>query len=530
MYFISTKNKVLGSFLMLLNVSAVADFEIKPKPNGVIPTITVSASADKTRYSSTQVAPGGWSVEVRGGFKLPAFSANKRIHMAGIEYGQEPSLEHYEIGVSGDHANLTGNNGNRWVSHLISSGNFGDLSPYIDQCNSAVSTDIANGLTKTQALNKTRNFEIPKDNSPYIANLKISPANINFYETRATTKLPLRVKCLPTGYTKPLPTAASSVSMATGITSSSLTILEQYSRFSGSCKITLSGVIQTNLPNTQVTFRYEHTNGRKSDLKTVTTSHAKTAMFSDTYNIDNNPYDDEAGSIRIIGVNHNFNSSWKTYTMRCEDAATNNLQTETPPQLTFTVNVRETQLVQGQICPKDVVIHGKLTAGSSISGNAVFIGSGVSAYQSDNFPYDLNIGQTRNFLAVRPVSLPSTIGSLQTNSNTPPVLRKVTLTQGMSIMDDSNKLVATTGQKNFIFPCSWPSVTPGLQQGGGNLTVQPSTPVIPLNRIDRKIKSGAKNTMIKPIARPVQKLPQPGRSTIKMKKSEPRIEEKQKGR
>ncbi|MGI1680182.1 MAG: hypothetical protein K6L75_15690 [Cellvibrionaceae bacterium] len=517
MYFATIKNKVLGGLLMVLSVSAIADFEIKPKPHGVMPTITVTAGADKTLYSNTKVLPAGWSVEIRGGFKLPAFSAYKRIHMAGIEYGREPSLEHYEIGVSGDHANLTGNNGNRWVTHLINPGNFGDLKPYIDQCNSAVSTDIANGLTKTQALNKTRNFEIPKNNSPYIANLKISPANINFYETHATTKLPLRVKCLPTGYTKPLPTAASSVSIASGVTSSSLTILEQYSRFSGSCKITLSGVIQTNLPNTQVKFRYEHTNGKKSSVKTVTTGNAKTAMFSDTYNIDNNPYDDEAGSIRIIGVNHNFNSSWKTYTMRCEDAATNSLQTETPPKLSFTVNVRETQLIQGQICPKDVVIHGKLTAGSSISGNAVFIGSGVSAYQSDSFPYDLNIGQTRNFLAVRTVSLPSTMGSLQAISNTPPVLRKVTLTQGMSIMDENNKLVATTGQNNFIFPCTWPSVTPGLQHNGGSITAQPTTPIIPINRIDRKTQSGAKSVMIKPIVQPVKKLPKQREQPLKLK-------------
>lgn len=480
MFVLQGKSKVLGILLGLLSASSFAsDFQIKPKPNGVMPTITVSAGADNTRYSNTQIAPGGWSVEVRGGFPNPAFSPYKRVHMAGIEYGLPSSMQHYEIGVSGDHANLTGNNGNKWEAHLITLNNFGDLQSAINKCNSEVSKDLANGLTQTQALNKTRTFEIPQNESPYVANLKISPANINFYTAMATTKLPYRITCLPTGYTKPSPVSTSDLSLSSAVTNTSLTILEQYSRFSGACKITLSGVIQTNLPNTTVKFRYEHTNGRKSDIKTVTTSHSKTAMFSHTYSIDNNPYDDEAGSIRMVGVNHNFKSSWKTYSMRCEDPATNQIQTETPPQLTLTVNVRETQLVNGQICPKDVVIHGKLTAGSSIRGHAVFIGSGTSAFQSDNYPYDLNIGQTKNFLVIRPVSLPNTLGSLQSNGNTPPVLRKVTITQGMSVLDENNKLVGTTGQKSFTFPCSWPSVNPNVLPNTGNMTVLPTAPIAP---------------------------------------------------
>lgn len=438
-------------------------FEIKPKPGGVMPTITVSAGADKTRYSETHVAPAGWSVEVRGGFKHPAFSAYKKIHMAGIEYGLASSLQHYKIDVSGDHAKLTGNNGNKWESHLIASNNFGDLQSAIDMCNSEVMRDVANGLTQTQALNKSRTFDISKNDSPYLANLKISPANINFYEVWATTKLPYRVACVPTGHKKPLPTAANGLSISTGVSNSSLTILEQYSRFSGSCKIILSGVIQTNLPNMTVKFRYEHTNGRKSDVKTVTTDHTKNAMFSDTYNVDNNPYDDEAGSIRIVGVSHPFQSAWKTYSMRCEDAATNDLQTETPPQLSIKVKVSQTEMVKGQICPKQLQIRGKVIAGSSLQGNAVFIGSGSSSYQSDEMPFSLHIGDSKTFTRLRQVAPPSTLGSLQVVDNGTPALKSISITQGMTIMDENNQMIATTGQKSFTFDCHWPQINPNLQ-------------------------------------------------------------------
>ena len=438
-------------------------FEIKPKPNGVMPTITVSAGVDKTRYSETQVAPAGWSVEVRGGFKHPAISPYNRVYMAGIEYGLPSSLQHYKIGVSGDHANLTGNNGNKWEAHLITSNNFGDLQSAIDRCNSGVMKDVANGLTQTQALNKSRSFEVSKNDSPYLANLKISPANPNFYEVWATTKLPYRVSCVPTGYKKPAPTSSNSLAVVANVEESHLTILEQVSHISGVCKITLSGVIKTNLPNTTVKFQYEHTNGNKSDLKTVTTSHSRNAMFAHTYSVDNNPYDDEAGSIRIVGVSHPFKSAWKTYSMRCEDAATNDLQTETPPQLSIQVRVSQTEMIKGQICPKQLQIQGKVKAGSNLQGHAVFIGSGSSSYQSDEMPFALHIGDSKTFTRIRQVTLPNTLGSLQAIHNSAPVLKSISITQGMSIMDENNQMIATTGQKSYTFNCHWPQSNPNLQ-------------------------------------------------------------------
>ena len=447
-------------------------FEIKPKPGGVMPTITVSAGADKTRYSETQVAPAGWSVEVRGGFKHTAISPYNRVYMAGIEYGLPSSLQHYKIGVSGDHASLTGNNGNKWEAHLITSNIFGDLQSAIDMCNSGVTKDVANGLTQTQALNKSRTFEISKNDSPYLANLKISPANINFYEVWATTKLPYRVSCVPTGYKKPAPTSSNSLGAVANVEESHLTILEQASHISGVCKVTLSGVIKTNLPNTTVKFQYEHTNGNKSDIKTVTTSHSRNAMFAHTYSVDNNPYDDEAGSIRIVGVSHPFHSAWKTYSMRCEDAATNDLQTETPPQLSIQVRVSQTEMIKGQICPKQLQIQGKVKAGSSLQGHAVFIGSGSTSYQSDEIPFALHIGDSKTFTRLRQVALPNTLGSLQAIDNGAPVLKSISITQGMSIMDSNNQMIASTGQKSFTFDCHWPQINPGLQ-GSGTLGMSP---------------------------------------------------------
>ena len=51
-----------------------------------------------------------------------------------------------------------------------------------------------------------------------------------------------------------------------------------------------------NLPNTTVKYHFEHSNGKKSDLKTVKTDHSKTAIDAHWYNVPKNPHGEEAGS------------------------------------------------------------------------------------------------------------------------------------------------------------------------------------------------------------------------------------------
>jgi len=458
---------VLGSIGLLFSFSVKANyqpFQIKVKPNSEMASIHVVASGNLQTYHVAEVNINQWKVEVRGQLTLNESLSGYRIEQARIRYGATGGFQqNYTIGVSGDKRSLTGNNGHQWAEHTIALSDFGNMQPYIDVCNNAVEEDLSGGLTMTQALNKHRSIVIDQASSLFRAGLSINVSNNSNYLTEeAVVALPIRVLCEPTGYVKPLPTASNAVSIVVGVEGSHLTISEQVSRFSGACKIILSGVITTNLANTDVQFQYEHTNGRKSGIKSVTTDHTRTAMFSHTYTIDNNPYDDEAGSIRLIGVSHNFQSDWKTYTMRCEDPATNSWQTEIPPQLSLNVVVKETQLIKGQICPKNVLIEGRVTAGSSIEGHATFIGSGSSVYQSEAMPYDLNIGEKKKFFRVREVEFPSTLANLQVINDSEPVLRRIMITQGMTLMDANNEMIATTGQKSYTFLCSWPQVNPSL--------------------------------------------------------------------
>jgi hypothetical protein len=470
------KNSIILMSLLFLIFSSNAvlaqEFQIKMKPNSALPEIKIIATGDKTSYNHAKADLDHWDVEVRG--KISSLlSSNYRLEIAKIRYGNKSSSNQYykDIPVSGEKRSLTGNNGKKWEAHTITMDSFGDLQPFIDHCNGAVDKDIENGKTLTQALNTTRNFTWTNDQTPYQATLMISEStNDDYLSDQDSTNLAVHVKCVATGYVKPLPTASNGLTLVSGITKSSLTILEHSSRFNGNCKVTLSGVIETNLPNTTVKFQYEHTNGKLSDIKTVNTDHAKVAMFSNTYDVDNNPYDDEAGSIRIVGVSHAFKSAWKTYTMRCEDVATNSLQAETPPELALNIKVKSKEMQSGQICPVDVILHGTIDAGSSIQGNAVFIGN--DDFKSDRIAYDLHQGGRKHLFAVRTLEWPSTINELHIQNDGPAALKKVTITQGFSLINEDDKLVAVLPQQTHTFSCTYPTVNPSLPAPTTDLAVQ----------------------------------------------------------
>ena len=448
-------------------------FQIKLKPSSQLPRVAVSSGNNPLVYNKAVLEFNQWTLEVRGQLTTNEFLSGYRIEQAIIRYGDNNNQTDYTIGVSGDKQSLTRNHGHQWAEHSININSLSNQQSFIDICNNAVSTDIENGLSQTQALNKNRVITIPVNQSSFTAGLWINVSDSPSYLTEeATTGLPITVSCQPTGYKKPLPTATNDLEVSENIQETNLTIQEQYSQYSGSCKVILSGMIKTNLPNMTVQYRYEHTNGNLSEIKSLTTSQARVGWFSHTYDVDNNPYDDEAGSIRFIGESHNFQSDWKTYSMRCEDAATTSLNTEIPPQLSLEVKVRETELIRGQICPKDVLLIARLTAGSSIDGNAIFIGSGTEAYQSDPIAFDLSIGQTKKFLGIRPVYLPSTLGHLQVTNEGEAELRKISLTQGITLMDANSNLIATTGQQNYTFHCRWPQVNPNVV-GSQELQVEP---------------------------------------------------------
>jgi hypothetical protein len=100
------------------------------------------------------------------------------------------------------------------------------------------------------------------------------------------------------------------------VTQSSLTIIEKATT-NGVCKVILSGFLQTNLANREVKFRYEHSAGNKSEVKTVSTDHSKTAFFSHEYDVPNNAHGTETGFIRMVGNAPTFETQWKSYSMAC---------------------------------------------------------------------------------------------------------------------------------------------------------------------------------------------------------------------
>lgn len=78
-----------------------------------------------------------------------------------------------------------------------------------------------------------------------------------------------------------------------------LSIIEQHS-LQGACAVSLSGVIRTGEPNTEVKFRYRSKDGRQSDVKTATSDHSAMAMFSHDFPLS--PGGVRTGELRIVGV------------------------------------------------------------------------------------------------------------------------------------------------------------------------------------------------------------------------------------
>jgi hypothetical protein len=78
----------------------------------------------------------------------------------------------------------------------------------------------------------------------------------------------------------PIPTGPQDLALRAGVTQSFLTLVEK-SRPAGSCGVKLSGVIETNLPNTTVTFAYRNHQGVETPARTLKTDHSKTVMFVD---------------------------------------------------------------------------------------------------------------------------------------------------------------------------------------------------------------------------------------------------------
>ena len=174
--------------------------------------------------------------------------------------------------------------------------------------------------------------------------------------------------------------AAGDLQTSSGVTSSTLTIVEQ-STVGGACKVNLSTAIKTNLPNTTVKYRFEHINGNKSDVKTVKTDHSKTAFDAHWYDIQDDPNQAEAGSVRIVGVSHDFESSWQSYNMSCNAPAPSGLALVTKPTVQLDLQPTDNIMYKGMICPSKIKVR------VSLNSHQVFTGTGVLTMKSSNHTF-----------------------------------------------------------------------------------------------------------------------------------------------
>ena len=303
-------------------------------------------------------------------------------------------------------------------------------------------------------------------------------AGSNNWIEESTTPALVNITCKKwDGATAPVADA----NVTTGLVSAQLTVIETYGP-SGMCMLKLSGVLETASANTEVRYRYEDDQGHKSSVYDATTDHSKTAYFYQEYSLANNPDGPETGKVRVVGVNHNFVSAWKPYSMNCVKPGATGLTAPLPPTLTLAAVAipGNAVMIGGQICPKQVRLAGKIQGKGHFHGNAVFFGpsylSAPQSYEVENNStdwvfaiYDLNWGHDINQLAVpdtddEPMQQTVRFSFNVNGSDTPGALFPL-----------NDPPVASIQQKPFKFACQWPKVTPGLQ-GGSDLTVPQPKP------------------------------------------------------
>jgi hypothetical protein len=277
-----------------------------------------------------------------------------------------------------------------------------------------------------------------------------------------------------------VPQAGNGVSASPTVNSAQLTVIET-SGASGACKVKLSGIVETSSPNMEVRYRYEDGAGHESEVHTIKTDHSKTGLFYHEYNVPNDA-GTEQGRIRLVGVSHAFKSAWKAYNMNCVDPGATDFSASLPPTLTLSLGAvpNNNVMINGQVCPKQVRLAGKIKGNGHFHGYAVFHGTAYisppQSYEVENGDtdwvfalYDLKWEHDINQLAVpdtdnEPMQQTIKFGFNVNGSDTPGAHVKV-----------KHQPVATVPLKPYKFACQWPKVTPGIQ-GGSGLTGQLPAP------------------------------------------------------
>src|SRR5690606_33756524 len=169
-----------------------------------------------------------------------------------------------------------------------------------------------------------------------------------------------------------IPQASDSLALPPAkVVNKGLSIFER-ATLNGSCRIRLDGWITTDRKHAEVRFRYRNQEGKESQVWTVNTGESKTATFSHWYDIPNTEWT-ETGSVRMIGVSHDFQSGWAQYSMNCVEGGPQTLAADLPPKLSMTIVEQGKVMVHGQICPERLKLVGLLEGRGNVSGYAGFV-------------------------------------------------------------------------------------------------------------------------------------------------------------
>lgn len=296
-------------------------------------------------------------------------------------------------------------------------------------------------------------------------------ADIDNHPMESTGAAPKKAKIVCMKYEGAHHTATNNVQAPVTVAQATLVTIEKTTA-GGLCKVILSGVIETNVTNAEVKFRYEHNNGKKSDLKTVATDFSKTVMFSDTYDVPNNPDGDEVGMVRMVGENIAFQSGWSVYQMHCTKPGPKDLQAVTLPTLDLTVAAGKTEMVNGQICPTTLLMQALVTAGSAFDGKGLFLGD---AFFTAPQAVSVGANKVQHLFANRALNwgTDSNFAGTLAGNNSPSTLKTQKVRLGFNLADTTGKLVGQVPQKWYTVTCKKPGLNPDVSQGGDGMVSQP---------------------------------------------------------
>ena len=283
-----------------------------------------------------------------------------------------------------------------------------------------------------------------------------------------TGQAPLKSKIVCMKYEGPHRTVKQDVQVPVTVSQATVLTIEK-SGAGGMCKIILSGVIETNLADAEVKFRYEHSGGQKSNVKTVKTDFTKTVMFSDEYDVPNKANSDEIGKVRLVGENIDSHSDWSAYHMHCTAPGPQGLEAVTLPKLDLTVAAGKTEMVNGQICPSNLLLQGLVTTGSAFDGKALFLGN---AFLTPPQPVSVGANQVKHLFANRDLDWgPSgnAAGTLASAGSIAPVLKSQKVRLGFNLADANGKVVGQVPQKWYTVTCKKPGLNPDVSQGSADM-------------------------------------------------------------